>query len=136
MDETLFSTGEEVRNTSMNRRKSRERDLDDDHTASSTPSKKRRMSCNEDMNRKINDLEKAEQRRNKFQDRHEQCEITSFDLDPQRFGFEKTVHKRNKESLNRRLEMENRRMREQVKRETSIKLLNEETWFHLNVRLF
>ena len=79
--------------------------------------KKRRMAFNDDMNREIVALEDAELRRGDFEERNEEREIWKLTLDSERFHFEKSVHESNKVMENRRIEIEEKRLAEQIQRD-------------------
>ena len=122
-DETLIAAGEEVRNTAMNRRQFRDTSegaVTEGSDSQTTPSKKRRLSNNnDDLSRAIDCLEDAEKKRTELQLKTEERENKKMLLDTNRFEFEQLVHESNKRFEEQRMALEKRRLQEQAERDLS-----------------
>lgn len=94
----MLEAGEEVRDTAMNRRRSRDKDeMVDEYSEShmTTTSRKRRLICIDETYRSINALEEFEKSRIELQIRNEKREIKGMEMDIIRFEFEKKVQSTN-----------------------------------------
>lgn len=129
-EQNLIDGGEAVRHNAMNRRTTRDTTESNQESevgshevngdSITTPTKRTKFNGGEEMNRAISALENAEVKRIEIEEKRDLRDVQKFELDQERFQYEKTRNDRQTANDERRISIEEARMKNESERDARL----------------